>query len=84
MADIALFVAEDFERRMKRREKGEQLRGFEFSSAMAAIASSAVFFLQAKLAQKPAFFVQQEDAAETAQKLERFFHLNVVNGFFSA
>ncbi|KAI0495929.1 hypothetical protein KFK09_022236 [Dendrobium nobile] len=48
MTDIALLIAEDFERRMKWLEKGEEQKGFEFSSTMA-VASSVLSTIEANI-----------------------------------
>ncbi|XP_020592781.1 uncharacterized protein LOC110033214 [Phalaenopsis equestris] len=81
MADIASFIAEDFERRMKKWEKGEQHEGFEFSSTVA-VASSVLFSIGTKLDQQLAFV--KDGIEKNATEPRNSFSLAAFNGFFSA
>ncbi|KAG0480089.1 hypothetical protein HPP92_010947 [Vanilla planifolia] len=80
MADIAFFVAEDFERRMKRWEKGEEKGGLEFSSTMA-VASSAISAVEEKLTQHMSFM---KEVAKSLTEPRSSFGQAVFSCFFSA
>ncbi|PKU80929.1 hypothetical protein MA16_Dca025513 [Dendrobium catenatum] len=81
MVDIASFVADDFERRTKKLEKGEEYNGFEFSSTIA-MASSALLTIKEKLTEELIFV--RDDIEKRARNPTSSFSLAAFNGFFSA